>query len=87
MKTYARVENRIVAEIVTTAENIGSLFHPSLQWVDVTGQAIQVGWVQSENGTFALPPPTAPASPTPNMAELLAELAALKAQVAQLHIN
>jgi hypothetical protein len=87
MKTYARVENRVVVEIVTTAENIDSLFHPSLHWVDVTGQAVQVGWVQSENGTFALPPPVATTSPTPSMAELLNELAALKAQVAQLHIN
>ena len=87
MKTYARVENRVVVEIVTTAENIGLLFHPSLNWVDVTGQAVQVGWVQGENGTFALPPPVAATLATPSMAELLNDLAALKAQVAQLHIN
>ena len=89
MKTYARIENRVVAEIVTTAGNIGSLFHPSLHWVDVTGQAVQVGWVQSDNGTFASPPPSLPAAtvPPPNVAELLAELTALKAQVAQLHIS
>ncbi|MDR3663161.1 MAG: hypothetical protein P4L86_22725 [Mycobacterium sp.] len=89
MKTYARVENRIIAEIITTAGNIGSLFHPSLHWVDVTGQAVQVGWVQGDNGTFAPPPPPPIAAtlPPPNFAELLAELTALKAQVAQLHIS
>jgi hypothetical protein len=87
MKMYARVENHVVVEIVTTAENVDSLFHPSLHWVDMTGQAVQVGWVQDDNGTFALPPPTVATLPAPSMAELLTELAALKAQVAQLHIS
>lgn len=89
MKTYARVEDHVVAELITTAENISSLFHPSLHWVDVGEQAVQVGWVQGSNGTFAAPPPSSPAVtlPQPNIVELLAEITALKTQIAQLHIS
>jgi hypothetical protein len=89
MKTYARLERHVVAEILTTAHDIGTLFHPSLVWVDVTGQAVQVGWVQDDDGKFTPPPPVAAASAAapsaPSTAELLAELTILRAQVAQLH--
>ncbi len=94
MKSYARLESRVVAEIITTGRDIATLFHPSLVWVDVTGQTVQVGWTRRDDGTFASPP--APSSPqtasaaaqtSPSTAELLAELTTLRAQVAQLHIG
>ncbi len=87
MKTYARLEHHVVAEIITTAHDIGTLFHPSLVWVDVTGQAVQVGWVQGDDDKFAPPPVAASAAApsAPSTAELLAELTTLRAQVAQLH--
>ena len=86
MKTYARLENHVVAEIINTTGDIAKLFHPSLVWVDVTGKGVQVGWVQNSNGSFA-PPPTPPVAvvPAPSVAELLTELTAMRAQVAQLH--
>lgn len=90
MRTYARVENRVVQEIISTAGEIGKLFHPSLVWIDVTGKSVHVGWVQGEDGTFAPPPalPAAPAAPRPPTgAEVQAELTALKTQVAQLHVS
>jgi hypothetical protein len=87
MKTYARIEDRTVAELFTTSEAITSLFHPSLHWVDVSGQQIHVGWVENGEGTFAPPPVAAPpaaAAVLPSVTEILAELATLKAQVALL---
>ncbi|MBD8125853.1 hypothetical protein [Pantoea agglomerans] len=58
MKTYARVERKIVQELFTTDGNIKELFHPSMQWVDVTGlkQEPSEGWLY-ENGIFTKPLP------------------------------
>ncbi len=82
-KIYARIENNAVAELFATSGTITSLFHPSLQWVDVTGQPVQVGWVETGKGAFAPPSAASQAAvvTTPTIAEILAELAALKAQV------
>jgi hypothetical protein len=85
MKTYARVENRLIAEIIKTALDIHTLFHPSLQWVDVSGKTVQVGWLQGNDGTFAAPPSAEP--PSSSVAGLLAEISALQSQVAQLHVG
>jgi len=90
VKTYARIENGTVVEILVTSESISSLFHPSLHWVDVTGQAVRVGWMQGADGTFTLPPLPPPAATvllSPSLTDLLAEIAALKVQVAQLHTS
>ena len=88
MKMYARIENNVVAEILSTTGAIGTLFHPSLHWVEVTEIAVQIGWVQGEDGKFAPQPLLAEAPPlAPSLAELLAEINTLKAQVAQLHIG
>ena len=91
MQTYARIEEGAVAEITGTTEDIGVLFHPARYWVDVIGTDVQVGWQQGASGALApavantQPVPAAPAPPSLN--DLLAELATLRAQVAQLHIG
>lgn len=36
MKTYARIENQCVAEIVSLNGKPEKLYHPSLVWVDIT---------------------------------------------------
>jgi len=36
MKTYARIENHCVAEIVSLNVKPEKLYHPSLVWVDIT---------------------------------------------------
>ncbi|MBN9508252.1 MAG: hypothetical protein J0I21_03945, partial [Alphaproteobacteria bacterium] len=46
-RTYARIENGIVAELLTSAETPQTLFHPALHWMDVTGQGVAVGWRQN----------------------------------------
>jgi hypothetical protein len=71
MATYARIANGTVVEIFATTGNIGQMFHPSLEWVDITAQnpQPQVGWTYS-GGAFAAPP-AAPA-PTPAQQALVA---------------
>lgn len=45
MKTYARIENGVVAETLTTEQGIVGWFHPALLWVDATGiEGLAEGW-------------------------------------------
>lgn len=56
MKTYARIENRLVAEIVALNVKPEKLYHPSLIWVDITALPEQpdVNYRYSD-GVFAGP--------------------------------
>lgn len=73
MKTYARIENGVVAELFQTDGDITTMFHPSLQWVD-TGSAIpKQGW-SFASGSFLQP---APVAVNPNDA-INAQIAALE---------
>jgi hypothetical protein len=85
MKTYARIEDNMVRELVTTDTEIATLFHPSLRWVDVTGNDVQVGWVVVAGGGFAAPPAAQPMPMPPRLADLVAEIADLQAKLAALH--
>ena len=70
MPTYARIQDGVVAELLTTRANIQQMFHPALHWVDVTALSPQpaLGWVYA-GGTFApAPPPPPPPAPTPAQA-------------------
>jgi hypothetical protein len=84
MKTYARIQDGIVAETLQTDRPIATLFHPGLSWVDISGrQGITEGW-RFDGAQFAAPPvPPAPAA-LPSIAEVMSELATLRAEVAAL---
>ena len=83
MKTYARIGNNAVLELLATTANPSLLFHPTLQWVDVTAQpGIQVGFVQGASGFVPPPPPPLLAIQSPTLSQLQAELAILSAQIA-----
>jgi hypothetical protein len=85
MKTYARLVNGVVAELLCTPQNPSQLFNPALQWVDVTAQTgIQVGDIESGTGFAAPPAPVPVAIQAPSLAQLQSELAALSAQIAAL---
>jgi hypothetical protein len=84
MSTYARIDGNVVRELLTTDAEIATLFHPSLEWADVSGHEVQVGWVCVEGGGFVAPPPSEPAPPTPRLADLVAEIADLRATLALL---
>jgi hypothetical protein len=84
MKTYARIADDVVVELVMLAGPIAGRFHPSLAWIDVTGKKIAVGWLVSD-GSFSAPPPAAMLSKSaPTLASVEAQLALLSAQVAAL---
>lgn len=83
MKTYARVDAGVVAELYWTDTALDGLFHPALRWADVTGLPAQVGWVE-EDGGFAAPPPAADMLLPPTLGALQAQLATLAAQIATL---
>lgn len=74
MKTYARIDNGVVAELIETEGDIAAMFHPSIVWIDVTDAEPQpaVGWTY-DGEAFA--EPAAPPEPT---AEQLAESARLQ---------
>jgi hypothetical protein len=81
MKTYARIDAGAIAELLTTALDITTLFYPSLTWVDVTGLTVQVGWLQ-QGGGYVAPPSATNSLPAPSLADLQAQLASLSAQIA-----
>jgi hypothetical protein len=84
MKTYARIEDGLIAELLRTEDDITSLFHPALSWVEVSSQPdIAVGW-HFDGTDFTPPSPPPPAAPGPTIAELQRQLAALSAQLAAL---
>lgn len=84
MKTYARIQSGLIAELLTTSGDPATLFSPLLHWQDVTGQHVQVGWIQGDTGFTAPPPPTAVPIAPPTIAQLQAELALLTQQIAAL---
>jgi hypothetical protein len=83
MKTYARIVDGAIAELLTTDGDITKMFNPAIIWVDVTGQAVQVGWLQQASG-FVEPPPVVATIQAPTLATLQAQLATLAAQIAAL---
>jgi hypothetical protein len=89
VKTYARVADGKVLELLRSDGNVATMFHPAIRWVDVTGTLVDghdvgVGWLQTPSG-FAPPPPDAVvAAAAPTLSELQAELARLGAMIASL---
>jgi hypothetical protein len=84
MKTYARIQDGLVAELLHTDGDITSMFNPALVWVDVSSHSeIAESW--HFDGTNFVPPAVPqPAAPAPTIAGLQAQLAALGAQLATL---
>ena len=56
MKTYARIENGTVMELLQTSGDITTMFHPSMVWVDCTSNnLVSIGWSYTA-GVFSAPP-------------------------------
>ena len=84
MKTYARIENGIVAELLKTDGDITRMFNPTLVWVDVSSRADVIqGW-QFDGVDFTAPARPHTTAQAPSIAELQAQLATLSAQIAAL---
>ena len=89
MKTFARIEQGAVAELFATDHDVASLFHPSLKWVDVTGNAAaQIGWVMLPSGELAAPAasavPQGAAIESATVESIQAQLTALQAALVAL---
>lgn len=83
MRTYARIHADVVAELFTTAGNIGDLFSPLLVWVDVTDTPeVAIGWAY--DGNQFKKPATVVNAPIAPLALLQAQLATLTQQIAAL---
>lgn len=84
MKTYARIVDGTVAELLSLNGPVVGRYHPSLIWLEVTGKPVQTGWIEKD-GSFAAPPPLPqPAPGLPTLAEVQIRLGELTAQVALL---
>ena len=85
MKTYARMQNGTVAEFLTTAADIDTLFNHQITWIDVSGVAhVEIGWAWQPETGFAPPPAEIPsaADVTPlKIADLHAQLLTIQAQL------
>ena len=83
MKTFARIQDHVVAELLTTDLDITGRYNPALIWVDVsTVTGIATGWQQSANGYS--PPPAPPVPAALSLAQLQTQLVAISAQLAAL---
>jgi hypothetical protein len=84
MRTYARIQNGIVAEVLKTDGDITRMFNPALVWVDVSSRADVIeGW-HFDGSNFTAPTTNHTSAQAPSIAELQAQLAALSAQIAAL---
>lgn len=83
MKTYARIQDGVVVELLSIDVDITDRYHPALIWLDVTSVvSIAPGWQKSALGF--LPPPAPPPVAVPTLAQLKAQLATIGAQLATL---
>jgi hypothetical protein len=84
MKTYARMQDGRVMELVTTGADVGTLYHPSLVWMDVSSvQGVALGW-HYDGARWSAPEAVPAASPIPSIADLQSHLALLGGQIAAL---
>ena len=82
MKTFARLQDGLVAELVTTEQPIHMLFHPDIIWLDVSGEpAVTTGWLS--DGRTVSRPAVPEAVSTPSM-DPAAELADIRCALALL---
>jgi hypothetical protein len=84
MKTYARIQEGVVAELLKTDNDITTMFVPSLLWVDVSSDTgIREGW-RYDGKSFAAPA-AIPAPPSiPTLADLQSQLTELSVRITAL---
>jgi hypothetical protein len=82
MKVYGRIQDGVVAELLTTNLPIATMFHPALVWVDLTSEVgVAPGWVW--NGSQA----HAPVLDVPRATIAPDTLSDLQGQIARLQIR
>lgn len=80
IRTYARIENGVVAELLKTNADVTKLYHPELIWVDITGRnEIDERW-KYDGANFEAPIRVAE-PPTTSLAELEQQVRVLAARL------
>jgi hypothetical protein len=81
MRTYARIQNGRVAELVTTSSDISTMFHLALTWVDASSVVgIEEGWTCDGSGFSKAAIPVGAQSAV-TISEMQAQLAIFAAQL------
>lgn len=81
MKTYARIQNGRVAELLKLGSDPSALYHPSLLWIDVSAMpSVALGW-EYDGADFTPPQPGESNSAKPSIEELQSRLSLLSAQI------
>ena len=84
MKTYARIQDGLVAELLQTSRDITAMFCPELIWIEISSHPeVTVGW-HYDGTRFTAPPQPPQEPPLPTIAELQTQIASLSAQLATL---
>jgi hypothetical protein len=85
-KSFARIEDGVVAEIFATDADIRNLFHPALIWVDVSDlPKVGPGW--TFDGNHFASPAAVLAPPAPSIADLQYQLQRIQAKISELTTN
>lgn len=84
MRTYARIQDGIVAELFRTDGDITAMFNPALLWVDISNHPdVTENW-RYDGSVFTAPTAPPPQQPVPTINELQAQISLLGAQLAAL---
>lgn len=84
MRTYARIQDGVVAELLETDSDVAKLFPAELVWVEVSTEPnIRDGW-RYDGSSFAPPGDVQGTVSLPTISELQAELAQLSAKLTAL---
>ena len=88
VRCLARIDAGIVAELLHAETDPAQLFHPTLQFADVTDQLnVGLNW-RYDGSDFTPPPPSLPTVPSaPAMSDLKAQMDLLNKQFALLAEN
>jgi hypothetical protein len=84
MRTYARVEDGRVVELITIDSDIAIMFHPALHWIEAsTASGIAEGWTY-DGSVFSKPAVVETVAPTLSISEIQTQLKMLSAQLSTL---
>jgi hypothetical protein len=81
MRSYARIQDGRVVELITTDSDISTMFHPALRWIEApTARGIAEGW-SYDGSVFSKPAVIETVAPPLSISEIQTQLKTLSAQL------